>query len=121
MMTLSKEPYYPGPISVLTGRPENTTLSSGGLGSPSALTCASPCGSKQGTFPRACEARPASVLGQILRPLCVLQEAWLLTRERELKEEIRKGRDQEIELVIHRLEADMTLAKEESERAAESR
>lgn len=52
---------------------------------------------------------------------CVLQEAWLLTRERELKEEIRKGRDQEIELVIHRLEADMTLAKEESERAAESR
>lgn len=50
-----------------------------------------------------------------------LQEAWLLTRERELKEEIRKGRDQEIELVIHRLEADMTLAKEESERAAESR
>lgn len=48
------------------------------------------------------------------------EEAWLLTRERELKEEIRKGRDQEIELVIHRLEADMTLAKEESERAAES-
>lgn len=50
-----------------------------------------------------------------------LQEAWLLNRERELKEEIRKGRDQEIELVIHRLEADMTLAKEETERAAESR
>uniref|UniRef100_A0A8C6RFN3 Centrosomal protein 131 n=1 Tax=Nannospalax galili TaxID=1026970 RepID=A0A8C6RFN3_NANGA len=49
------------------------------------------------------------------------EEAWLLNRERELKEEIRKGRDQEIELVIHRLEADMTLAKEESERAAESR
>lgn len=49
------------------------------------------------------------------------EEAWLLTRERELKEEIRKGRDQEIELVIHRLEADMTLAKEESERAAENR
>ncbi|KAL6057784.1 hypothetical protein STEG23_033987, partial [Scotinomys teguina] len=49
------------------------------------------------------------------------EEAWLLARERELKEEIRKGRDQEIELVIHRLEADMTLAKEESERAAESR
>ncbi|XP_060242258.1 centrosomal protein of 131 kDa isoform X3 [Meriones unguiculatus] len=49
------------------------------------------------------------------------EEAWLLARERELKEEIRKGRDQEIELVIQRLEADMTLAKEESERAAESR
>ncbi|KFO35698.1 centrosomal protein of 131 kDa isoform X2 [Fukomys damarensis] len=49
------------------------------------------------------------------------EEAWLLNRERELKEEIRKGRDQEIELVIRRLEADMTLAKEETERAAESR
>uniref|UniRef100_A0A8D1LRY6 Centrosomal protein 131 n=1 Tax=Sus scrofa TaxID=9823 RepID=A0A8D1LRY6_PIG len=46
---------------------------------------------------------------------------WLLNRERELKEEIRRGRDKEIELVIHRLEADMTLAREESERAAESR
>ncbi|KAB0395094.1 hypothetical protein E2I00_003455 [Balaenoptera physalus] len=50
-----------------------------------------------------------------------LQEAWLLNRERELKEEIRRGRDKEIELVIHRLEADMTLAREENERAAESR
>ncbi|XP_064126641.1 centrosomal protein of 131 kDa isoform X1 [Loxodonta africana] len=49
------------------------------------------------------------------------EEAWLLTRERELKEEIRKGRDKEIELVIQRLEADMTQAREESERAAESR
>ncbi|XP_023367031.1 centrosomal protein of 131 kDa isoform X1 [Otolemur garnettii] len=49
------------------------------------------------------------------------EEAWLLNREQELKEEIRKGRDKEIELVIHRLEADMALAKEENERAAESR
>ncbi|KAF7471362.1 Hypothetical predicted protein [Marmota monax] len=49
------------------------------------------------------------------------EEAWQLNRERELKEEIRKDRDQEIELVIHRLEADMTLAKEESDRAMESR
>lgn len=49
------------------------------------------------------------------------QEAWLLNREQELREEIRKGRDKEIELVIHRLEADMALAKEESEKAAESR
>ena len=44
-----------------------------------------------------------------------------VNRERELKEEIRKGRDKEIELVIHRLEADMTQAREESERAAENR
>uniref|UniRef100_A0A2K5QVP4 Centrosomal protein 131 n=1 Tax=Cebus imitator TaxID=2715852 RepID=A0A2K5QVP4_CEBIM len=49
------------------------------------------------------------------------EEAWLLNREQELREEIRKGRDKEIELVVHRLEADMALAKEESERAAESR
>ncbi|XP_053426155.1 centrosomal protein of 131 kDa isoform X2 [Nycticebus coucang] len=52
---------------------------------------------------------------------CARKEAWLLNREQELKEEIRKGRDKEIELVIHRLEADMALAKEENERAAESR
>lgn len=51
----------------------------------------------------------------------VPQEAWLLSRERELKEEIRRGRDKDIELVIRRLEADMTQAREESERAAESR
>ncbi|XP_037680722.1 centrosomal protein of 131 kDa-like, partial [Choloepus didactylus] len=49
------------------------------------------------------------------------KEAWLLAREQELKEEIRKGRDKEIELVVQRLEADVTLAKEESERSAESR
>lgn len=45
----------------------------------------------------------------------------MLNRERELKEEIRRGRDKDIELVIRRLEADMTLAREESERTAESR
>ncbi|XP_077022309.1 centrosomal protein of 131 kDa isoform X2 [Tamandua tetradactyla] len=49
------------------------------------------------------------------------KEAWLLAREQELKEEIRKGRDKEIELVVHRLEADVALAKEENERSAESR
>ncbi|XP_075418453.1 centrosomal protein of 131 kDa isoform X5 [Tenrec ecaudatus] len=49
------------------------------------------------------------------------EEAWLLSRERELKEELRKGRDKDIELVIRRLEADMTQAREEVERAADSR
>ncbi|XP_075627141.1 centrosomal protein of 131 kDa isoform X3 [Balearica regulorum gibbericeps] len=49
------------------------------------------------------------------------EEAWLLSRERELREEVRKERDKEIELVIQRLEADMSSAKEECERAAESR
>ncbi|NXJ94965.1 CP131 protein, partial [Corythaixoides concolor] len=49
------------------------------------------------------------------------EEAWLLSRERELREEVRKERDKEIELVIQRLETDMSLAKEECERAAENR
>ncbi|XP_029455077.1 centrosomal protein of 131 kDa isoform X2 [Rhinatrema bivittatum] len=49
------------------------------------------------------------------------EEAWLLSRERELKEDVRKGRDKEIELVIQRLEAEMSTAKEECERAAENR
>ncbi|NXO71138.1 CP131 protein, partial [Phainopepla nitens] len=49
------------------------------------------------------------------------EEAWLLSRERELREEMRKERDKEIELVIQRLEADTSVAKEECERAAENR
>ncbi|NWS75682.1 CP131 protein, partial [Crotophaga sulcirostris] len=49
------------------------------------------------------------------------EEAWLLSRERELREEVRRERDKEIELVIERLEADMSSAKEECERAAENR
>ncbi|NXS52983.1 CP131 protein, partial [Brachypteracias leptosomus] len=49
------------------------------------------------------------------------EEAWLLSRERELREELRKERDKEIELVIERLETDMSSAKEECERAAENR
>ncbi|NXB18328.1 CP131 protein, partial [Rhagologus leucostigma] len=49
------------------------------------------------------------------------EEAWLLSRERELREEMRKERDKEIELVIQRLEADTSLSKEECERAAENR
>lgn len=49
------------------------------------------------------------------------QEVWLLTRERELKEEVRRARDKEIELVIQRLEAETSSAREECERAAENR
>ncbi|XP_053309204.1 centrosomal protein of 131 kDa isoform X3 [Spea bombifrons] len=49
------------------------------------------------------------------------EEAWLLSRERELKEDVRKERDKEIEIVIHRLEAEMSAAREECERAAENR
>ncbi|XP_066093810.1 centrosomal protein of 131 kDa isoform X2 [Saccopteryx bilineata] len=49
------------------------------------------------------------------------EEVWLLNRERELREEIQRGRDKDIELIICQLEANMTLAREESERATESR
>ncbi|GAA6108986.1 centrosomal protein of 131 kDa isoform X2 [Tachysurus ichikawai] len=49
------------------------------------------------------------------------EEVWLLTRERELKEEVRRARDKEIELVIQRLEAETSSAREECERAAENR
>uniref|UniRef100_A0A2H6NCQ4 Uncharacterized protein n=1 Tax=Micrurus carvalhoi TaxID=3147026 RepID=A0A2H6NCQ4_9SAUR len=49
------------------------------------------------------------------------EETWLLTRERELREEVRKERDKEIELVIQKLEADMSSAKDECERMAENR
>ncbi|XP_051888748.1 centrosomal protein of 131 kDa isoform X5 [Pristis pectinata] len=48
------------------------------------------------------------------------QEAWLLTRERGLKEEVRKGRDKEIELVIQRLEEEVRVSKQECERVAEN-
>uniref|UniRef100_A0A673HRV5 Centrosomal protein 131 n=1 Tax=Sinocyclocheilus rhinocerous TaxID=307959 RepID=A0A673HRV5_9TELE len=57
-----------------------------------------------------------------LRTLCFLsQEAWLLSRERELKEEVRRGRDKEIELAIQRLEEETRGAREECERAADNR
>lgn len=48
------------------------------------------------------------------------QEAWLLARERELKEEVRKGRDKEIELVIQRLEEEVRISKQECERVTEN-
>uniref|UniRef100_A0AAX7SI27 Centrosomal protein 131 n=1 Tax=Astatotilapia calliptera TaxID=8154 RepID=A0AAX7SI27_ASTCA len=49
------------------------------------------------------------------------EEAWLLTRERELKEELRRERDKEIELAIWTLEEETSKDKEECERAAENR
>lgn len=49
------------------------------------------------------------------------EEAWLLSRERELKEEVRRGRDKEIELAIQRLEVETREAREECERAADNR
>uniref|UniRef100_A0AAY5EC90 Centrosomal protein of 131 kDa n=1 Tax=Electrophorus electricus TaxID=8005 RepID=A0AAY5EC90_ELEEL len=49
------------------------------------------------------------------------EDAWLLSRERELKEEVRRGRDKEIELAIQRLEEETSGAREECERAADNR
>ncbi|XP_030610410.1 centrosomal protein of 131 kDa isoform X3 [Archocentrus centrarchus] len=49
------------------------------------------------------------------------EEAWLLTRERELKEQLRRERDKEIELAIWTLEEETSKDKEECERAAENR
>ncbi|XP_072568011.1 centrosomal protein of 131 kDa isoform X2 [Paramormyrops kingsleyae] len=49
------------------------------------------------------------------------EETWLLSRERELKEEVLRGRDKEIELAIQRLEEETSEAREECERVAENR
>lgn len=49
------------------------------------------------------------------------EEAWLLGRERELKDELRRERDKEIELAIWTLEEETSKDKEECERAADNR
>ena len=49
------------------------------------------------------------------------QEAFLMQKERELSEQVRQGRDKEIELVISTLEADMENSRQETEKAAENR
>ncbi|XP_029384140.1 centrosomal protein of 131 kDa isoform X2 [Echeneis naucrates] len=49
------------------------------------------------------------------------EEAWLLSRERELKEELRRERDKEIELAIWTLEEETSKDKEECERVADNR
>ncbi|KAK6170509.1 hypothetical protein SNE40_018889 [Patella caerulea] len=49
------------------------------------------------------------------------QETWLMQKERELKDNVRRDRDKEIELVISRLEEDATSSREECERTAENR
>ncbi|XP_029943460.1 centrosomal protein of 131 kDa isoform X2 [Salarias fasciatus] len=49
------------------------------------------------------------------------EEAWLLSRERELRDQLRRERDKEIELAIWTLEEETSKDKEECERAADSR
>ncbi|XP_033840170.1 centrosomal protein of 131 kDa [Periophthalmus magnuspinnatus] len=49
------------------------------------------------------------------------QQAWLRSQEREMKEELRRERDKEIELAIWTLEEQTSKEREESERAVENR
>ena len=49
------------------------------------------------------------------------QETYLMQKERELKEQVRKDRDKEIEMVIGRLEEDTQATRDECERVAENR
>uniref|UniRef100_UPI0037E99F19 centrosomal protein of 131 kDa isoform X2 n=1 Tax=Semicossyphus pulcher TaxID=241346 RepID=UPI0037E99F19 len=49
------------------------------------------------------------------------EDVWLLSRERELKEELRRERDKEIDLAIWTLEEETSKDKEECERAANNR
>ena len=49
------------------------------------------------------------------------QEAWAASKERELREGVRKERDHEIEMVIQRLEEDNQAAREECQRVADNR
>ncbi|XP_005098791.1 centrosomal protein of 131 kDa [Aplysia californica] len=48
-------------------------------------------------------------------------ETWLVQKERELKDKIKKDRDKEIELVIERLEEDASSMREETERTTEQK
>jgi 5-azacytidine-induced protein 1 len=49
------------------------------------------------------------------------QDAWAASKERELRDHVRKERDHEIELVIQRLEEDNQAAREECQRVADNR
>lgn len=50
-----------------------------------------------------------------------MQDAWAASKERELRENVRKERDHEIEMVIERLEADNQNSREECQRVADNR
>ena len=49
------------------------------------------------------------------------KETWLAQRERELKEAVRRERDQEIDLVIRRLEEDATATRDECQQTADNK
>ncbi|XP_021358763.1 centrosomal protein of 131 kDa-like [Mizuhopecten yessoensis] len=49
------------------------------------------------------------------------QDTWSMQKERELRDQVKRDRDKEIEMVISRLEDDATSSREECERAAENK
>ncbi len=49
------------------------------------------------------------------------QENWVIQKERELKEQIKRERDKEIELLITRLESETATSREEADRTADNR
>lgn len=50
-----------------------------------------------------------------------LKENWAIQKERELKDQLKRERDKDIEALISRLESEATLAREEADRTAENR
>lgn len=53
--------------------------------------------------------------------MCDFKENWKIQRERELRDQIKRERDKEIEALIARLESESTTSREEIERTAENR
>ena len=49
------------------------------------------------------------------------QETWVVQKERELKEQVKRERDKEIEMVITQLEEDATSSREDVERASDNK
>ena len=49
------------------------------------------------------------------------QETQLLAKERDLKEKVKVARDQEIEMVIDKLERETAQSRDDAEKAAENR
>ena len=49
------------------------------------------------------------------------QETWVVQKERELKDQVKRERDKEIEMVITQLEEDATSTREDVERASDNK
>ena len=49
------------------------------------------------------------------------QENWIIQKEREIKDQLKRERDKEIEMLILRLESESSSSRDEVERTAENR